>query len=186
MKENKAQKFTEERRSDDVPINLMENMFNQQSKMDEQTQEEIPPFPGTPFSIKLSDRKLLSQAFRVSFFVHDLLLWDKGEEDWEILVKENLKKPPEFNHKNMSIFEDEIKEEQYSQSNLLITYKDIFPIANSKEELPESDKIVMERPSEEWEIDSDLEEDYRRIWKQREEIKKANLEEKWLDKSMDL
>lgn len=69
IERKRPHKFTEKKNNDDVPINVMENMFNQQKET-----EVKEGFPATPGSVKLSTHGLLTQAFRVSLFIHDLLM----------------------------------------------------------------------------------------------------------------
>lgn len=142
----------------------MENMLNE--KCSDSTQDEN-VFPWTPVSIKLSNHKLISQAFRVSLFVHDCLMLEQDDE-WEIISKGDLNQYPHFHFKNKSIFADEINEQIFKESNILMTYKDINVFATSKNDLPESSQIVMDLPSEVKEIDSDMEIEYRAVWKKRE------------------
>lgn len=108
---NKAQVFTEKRKSDDIPINLIENMYNQQRE--EQTDDRDPGFPSTPASVKLSDHKLLSNAFRVSFFVHDLLKESSTDEDQQSVDIEDFDVYPKFEYSNLSIFEEELQKDYF-------------------------------------------------------------------------
>lgn len=167
MKENKPNMFIEKKSENEVPMNVVENMLNMKREENSNTEEEI-GFPWTPISIKFSNQKLISQAFRVSLFVHDLLMYEQ-EDNWELISKGDLNQYPHFHFKNKSIFADEINEEIFKQSNILMTYKDINAFATSKNDLPEQSQIVMDISNDMKEIDSEMEMDYRIVWKEREE-----------------
>lgn len=160
-----------------VPFNLMENMFNKRNNSENNETSHIESaFPWTPTSVKLSNRKLLSQAFKIALFIHDFWLIDIFEkESWEIIPVDRLKKYPVFEHKRSTIFFEEIFEDIARSTNLLITYKDINSYATSKNDLNQANQYVLDIPTDVKEIDSDLEEEYRQIVKMREKAKEEYL-----------
>ena len=158
--------------------------MNEKNKVNDNSEEEN-VFPWTPMSIKISDHRLITQAFRVSLFVHDILL-NSDVDDWEPITKSDLNNYPNFHFKNKSIFADEINEEMFKETNILMTYKDINNFAESKNDLPNTSQIVMDISPEVKEIDSDLEIDYRKIKKKREEKDREELIRKAESKSLKL
>lgn len=74
----------------------------------------------------------------------------------------------------------------FNESNLLLTYKDFVNLAQSKEELKTPERIVMDIDPNLKEIDSDVEVEYRKLWKLREDVKHTNIEEKLQEKNKDM
>ena len=163
---------------DGVAINIMEEMFNNQEEQKSNDDAEDRGFPSTPWSVKLSNKASLTEAFRVSLFIYDFCLFEDEEDNEK-------DKEIDFWDNKMNIFLDDIQNECDMKTNLLLKTKDINTFASSIDDLKGSDKMVMNIPEEQKIIDTELEEEFQTVAKARsqktqemilkraEELKKA-------------
>ena len=114
--ERKRPNLFKESKPKGVAINIIEEMFNHQEDSKSNNTEDR-GFPSTPCSVKLSNKSALTEAFRVSLFIHDFLMTENQEDGGE------------FGNKDLNIMIDDIQDEIEGETNLLMTFNDINSFA---------------------------------------------------------
>eukprot|EP00343_Euplotes_focardii_P004017 CAMPEP_0205809134 /NCGR_PEP_ID=MMETSP0205-20121125/13255_1 /ASSEMBLY_ACC=CAM_ASM_000278 /TAXON_ID=36767 /ORGANISM="Euplotes focardii, Strain TN1" /LENGTH=248 /DNA_ID=CAMNT_0053085843 /DNA_START=153 /DNA_END=899 /DNA_ORIENTATION=+ len=139
-------------------------MFNKQKEISEES-SNFQGFLVTPASIKLSNKDLIIDSFRSSIFIYDFLDLDQSEKE-------------DFETKKQNIFLDDIEDEFYNETNLLVQVKDVNISAVDPEELDKYHRVVMELPEDKKEIHTDTEMEFREVVVSRQDIQKEELKKK--------